>query len=114
MKPLIYIAGPYTNPDPVENTHKAIRLATALCDSPTFGLHPVVPHLTLLWHAVTPKPLEYWYEHDMHLLHACHAIVRLPGKSTGADAEMEQAAKWGLMRVKFESLPEEAQRQWTT
>lgn len=25
-KPLVYVAGPYTNPDPVENTHTAIQV----------------------------------------------------------------------------------------
>lgn len=111
-KPLIYVAGPYTRPDPVENTHRAIKFAAALCDL-DYIHHPFVPHLTLLWHMVTPRPLEYWYEFDMHMLSVCETIVRLPGESTGADAEMEQAERWGIKEVSFYDMPWIARREWT-
>ena len=111
-KPLIYLAGPYTNPDPVINTHKAIRVATALIDY-GYAYCPVVPHLTLLHHMVTPKPLEFWYEHDLNMLAACAAVVRLPGASSGADMEMEFAINRGISVFQFGHLPREARDAWT-
>jgi len=85
-RPLVYIAGPYTKPDPVENTTKVIGLASNLVDE---GLiTPFVPHLTLLWHLVTPRPLEFWYEYDVATLSRCDALFRMPGESTGADREV--------------------------
>ena len=111
-KPLIYLAGPYTNPDPVINTHKAIKVATALIDS-GYPYCPVIPHLTLLHHMVTPKPLEFWYEHDLNMLAACAAVVRLPGASSGADMEMEFAAERGIEQIPFIHLPDSAIDAWT-
>jgi Domain of unknown function (DUF4406) len=93
-RPLVYIAGPYTHPDPVENTHRTIRFATKLIDE---GLvTPVVPHLTLLWHLVVPRPLEFWYEYDIATLARCDALYRLPGESHGADREVEFAREKGI------------------
>lgn len=110
-KPLIYLAGPYTNPDPVDNTHRAIKVATAICDA-DWWYAPLVPHLTMLWHAVTPRPIDFWYELDLAHLVACKRIVRLPGASTGADREMEFARQNGIWEVAFENLPKEAQEAW--
>lgn len=88
-RPLVYIAGPYTHPDPVANTHAVIALATELVDE---GLvTPLVPHLTLLWHIVAPRPLEFWYAYDVALLRRCDALFRLDGSSSGADMEVEFA-----------------------
>jgi hypothetical protein len=88
-RPLVYIAGPYTRPDPVENTHAVIRLASDLVDEGT--VTPFVPHLTLLWHIVSPRPLDFWYEYDVATLARCDAVFRMPGESTGADKEVEFA-----------------------
>lgn len=42
MKPLVYVAGPITIPEPMANTHRAIKVAPELLDS---GLVvPFVPH----------------------------------------------------------------------
>jgi hypothetical protein len=93
-RPLIYIAAPYTRPDPVKNTNEAIRVASELVDE---GLvTPFVPHLTLLWHLVDPHPLDFWYEYDVATLARCDAVLRLPGDSTGADKETAYAETKGL------------------
>ena len=107
---MLYLAGPYTHPDPVENTHRAILVATIIYEQTTWV--PLLPHITLLWHMVTPRPPEFWYELDLHQLAHCDAIVRLPGASTGADREMEAAAGLGLEIVDFASLPLAAQDAW--
>src|SRR4051812_42814019 len=88
-RPLVYIAGPYTNPDPVANTHGVIRLASEMIDE---GLvTPVIPHLTLLWHLVSPRPLDFWYAYDVALLRRCDALFRVEGASSGADMEVDFA-----------------------
>jgi nucleoside 2-deoxyribosyltransferase len=93
-RPLVYIAGPYTLPDPVANTNAVIAFASELIDE---GLvTPLVPHLTMLWHAVAPRPLDFWYAYDVALLRRCDALFRLEGASSGADMEMEFAASHGI------------------
>lgn len=98
-RPLVYLAGPYSKPDPVENTHRAVRAAEELMH---FGVVPLVPHLTLLWHLVSPHEVEWWYAYDLELLARCDALVRLPGRSTGAVREERTARKLGLPIFAFE------------
>jgi hypothetical protein len=86
LLPLVYIAAPYSSPDPVANTNRVIRIVDGLVDGGL--LTPVVPHLTLLWHVVSPRPLEFWYAYDLALLARCDAVLRLPGESQGADREV--------------------------
>jgi hypothetical protein len=109
-RPLLYLAGPYTHPDPVENTHRACRVATAIYEHTNWV--PFLPHTTMLWHLVTPRPVKFWYGLDVHHLAACQAIMRLPGESTGADAEMSRAAEFDLAVVEFESLSWKVQQHW--
>ena len=89
---LIYIAGPYTKPDPVINTRNAIQAAEELLAA---GLIPYIPHLSMLWHLVQPHDIEFWYEYDLFMLTRCDCMLRLPGESTGADREEVCAVKWG-------------------
>lgn len=93
---LVYIAGPYSHPDPVANTHNAVAFADDLYVECKPLLVPVVPHLSMLWHAIRPHDIDFWYEYDHHLLARCDALFRLPGPSTGADAEREVAFSLGL------------------
>lgn len=109
-RPVLYVAGPYTRPDPVENTHKAVKVATALYELTEWV--PLVPHITLLWHAITPRPVEFWYELDLHHMAHCDAVVRMPGASSGADREMEYAAEIGMEIVAWELLPDEVRAHW--
>lgn len=108
---LLYVAGPYTRDDPVENTHRAIKTASAIYRLTPWV--PVVPHLSLLWHLVDPQPIEFWYEYDLHLLDGCSAIVRLPGPSAGADAEVAHARFIRIHEVPFGELPDVARRCWS-
>ena len=85
-KPLVYIAGPYTLPDPVANTRRAVHFAERLFSEGK--VTPVVPHLTMLWHFILPHSLEWWYRYDIELLAHCDALLRLPGESAGADREV--------------------------
>lgn len=93
-RPLIYVAAPFSAPDPIVNTRNAIDAAQVVWDC---GGCPLVPHShTFLWHMLHPAPTEDWYERDLHLLERCDALIRLPGFSPGADREAEHAALLGL------------------
>jgi hypothetical protein len=92
--PLIYVAGPYTRPDPVENTHRTVKAALALRDDT--GCAVLIPHLTLLAHAIEPRDVDYWYEFDLDQIHHCSALWRLDGESTGADREVDHAYAFEL------------------
>lgn len=111
-RPVLYVAGPYTRPDPVINTHGACRVGTIIAEQTNWI--PLVPHITLLWHAVTPRPIDFWYDLDLNHMEICDAVVRLPGDSSGADAEMAHADEVGLTVIKFEQLPADARAAWTT
>lgn len=93
MKKLIYIAAPYTNPDPVANTGFAIWTAQALVD---LGFTPVIPHLNLLWHLLQPHPPEFWYAYDLEILARCDALLRIGGESPRADKEVEYAKEHSI------------------
>ena len=110
-RPLLYVAAPYTRPDPVTNTHFVCRVAMIVYEQTNWC--PVVPHLSLVWQAVTPRSEPHWYEYDLHLMRRCNAIVRLPGFSIGADREIEVAAECGMRIVDFVDLPEEAVSAWS-
>lgn len=103
-KPVVYLAGPYSNPDPVENMHRAIKIADGLLDVCV----PLIPHLTGTWHMVSPKPYETWLELDLAHMEKCDAVYRFPGASSGADAEVEHAN--GLNMPVF--FDEASLREW--
>lgn len=90
--PLVYIAGPYTKPDPVKNTHRMIQIADRLLD---LGVVPVVPHLTLFWHFLRPRSYQQWLDYDLQIMARCDLVLRVPGESQGADGEVEAALAQG-------------------
>ncbi len=104
-KPVVYIAGPYSDPDPVANTHEAIKIANSIEDVCT----PFIPHLTLLWHLITPKPYPKWLALDMAYLARFDALYRFGGASGGADKEVDFAREHGI-RVFLYNI--EALRSW--
>ncbi len=89
----IYVAGPYTNPDPVVNTRKAWLAGLRLYEA---GLFPYVPHLSIAAQMIEPKPYVWWLDFDLAALLRCDALLRLPGPSIGADLEIEAARKEGI------------------
>ncbi|MFV0442888.1 MAG: hypothetical protein ACK5Q5_04885 [Planctomycetaceae bacterium] len=90
---LVYIAAPYSEPDPVENTHAVIQIADALLDA---GFTPLIPHLTLAWQLVSPKPYATWLAYDRQLLARSDVLLRVPGYSNGATQECAFADELGI------------------
>ena len=93
MKARIYVAGPYTKGDVAVNVRVAIEAADQLADA---GHYPFVPHLTHFWHLVSPRPYEFWCDLDNQFLPFCHAVLRIPGESAGADKEVALAESLGI------------------
>jgi hypothetical protein len=89
----VYVAGPYTKPDPCDNTRNACLVADELL---ALGFLPFIPHLSHLWHLISPKPYETWMDLDMAWLNRCDVLLRMPGESSGADREVEFAKSLGL------------------
>ena len=88
----VYVAAPYTG-DPEANTVRAIAAANFLSSD---GCAVFVPHLFHYWHERHPKSYSEWMGQCTAWLEVCHALVRLPGASPGADVEMSIAEKLEL------------------
>lgn len=93
-RPLVYVAGPYTKPDPVENTHKILVAAGYMNRSGLVTCY--VPHLSLFWHFVMPEPYQHWLDYDLAILARSDALLRVAGESSGADAEVKFAVDHGI------------------
>lgn len=98
--PLVYIAAPFASPDPVANTHAVIRIADGLLHA---GFTPFIPHLSLAWQLVSPKPYDTWLSYDRHLLARCDLLLRVPGHSEGATQECEFAEELGIPVIQSRS-----------
>ncbi len=98
---LIYIAAPYTLGDVAQNVKNALDAADALVE---LGHTPFVPHLCHFWHIHSQKPQSFWLGYGLVFLSFCDALLRLPGKSDGADNEVAEADR--LFIPVFYSLEE--------
>jgi hypothetical protein len=93
MKIAVYIAGPMSKGDYLLNVRAAIDAAHVLRG---LGFFPYMPQMTTLWHLVAPREYEDWMEQDFYWLGVCHAVLRLPGDSSGADREIVVARTAGI------------------
>ena len=84
----VYIASPYNIGDHLENTLKQFAMADILLD---LGYLPYPPLWTHYWNEVSSKTHEQWLEMDKEWILRCDCLLRLPGKSAGADEEVEFA-----------------------
>ena len=84
LRKRVYVAGPYSAPDPVENTYRAIYIGDLLW---RMGYVPFVPHLSHFWHRIRPHTWAEWLEYDLQWVLACHAVLWMSGDSPGADRE---------------------------
>jgi hypothetical protein len=102
MRRRIYIAGPISRGDLRANIQQADDAAAKLIAA---GFAPIVPHWSCYMGGVIAEygdaeltmaaasktnaaPYETWMEIGLSLLSACHALLRLPGESPGADQEI--------------------------
>ena len=97
----VYIASPYTTGDTAVNVNRAIKVANQLLDK---GYCPFIPLLYHFWHLITPRKYKDWTKLDNEWLKSCDIIIRLPGKSKGADEEIRLAKKLGIPVKKLKDL----------
>ena len=87
----VYVAGPITKGNQAVNVQKGVRVADELLLA---GHEPFCPHLSHFWEYLTgARKHELWMRLDLAWLEQCEALIRLPGESMGADAEVKHAKK---------------------
>ena len=89
----VYIAAPYTKPDPCINTNRVMNVANNLMN---MGYAPYIPHLNHFQHTFHPRPPQDWYDLDIEFLKVCDVVWRLDGESRGADRETKLAKEIGI------------------
>lgn len=93
VRKTVYVAGPYSKGSTRDNIITAVNAADELM---ALGYAPVLPHLSHFWDLLSPKPYEMWMELDFAYVARCHALLRLPGESSGADREVQLALDRGV------------------
>lgn len=88
----VYVAGPYTQGNTIQNIRMAIEAGEALANA---GFAPFIPHLTAFWDMLHEHPVSFWYAQDNEWLRHCDVLLRLRGESQGADAEVQLAKQLG-------------------
>lgn len=89
MKPLVYIAGPISNPDKAtkeRNVDNACMIWDLLRQN---GVNAICPHWSVRQEDVCNMTHDEWIQYDMEvLLPRCDALYRIPGDSVGAEMEV--------------------------
>ena len=96
MKKLVYVAGPLMSFGvQATNVRKGALAALALMRA---GIDAFCPHFS--WFADlfedSPPDYERWISLDFNVLGRCDALLRLPGRSPGADREVAFARERGI------------------
>ena len=92
-RPRIYIAGPLSQGDRLQNVTNAVEMMTFLIHN---GYAPFCPHLS---HYADPDDSlghSTWLDVDLPWVACADAVLRLPGPSAGADREVEHARSLGI------------------
>ena len=93
----VYIAAPYGGKG--ENVALNVRFAISAAEEillRTVVWRPYVPHLFHLWQLISPHPYDFWMQLDDDEMRACQALVRIGGRSDGADMDMQLAVDLGV------------------
>lgn len=88
MKRLIYIASPYRLGHMVKNVAVQMDAAHRLLN---IGAVPYAPLLIHYLDLYSPRDESDWLEMELEMVMRCDAVLRLPGVSVGADAEVRLA-----------------------
>ena len=109
MKIKVYVAGPLTSSGRVTaNVHRAAMIADELLD---LGFAVYVPYWNAVQDMIAPRDYDFWLAHDLEWLAVCDVLLRLPGDSPGADAEVHRARELGkYVYFDIEELLEAAKR----
>lgn len=105
---VVYLASPYTKGDCAVNVRESILVADKLA---SLGFIPRWPLSSHFWHMIIPHEYEFWMELDYAEILKCDYLLRLPGESSGADAEVKFALACGIIPV-FYSIEELVEGQF--
>lgn len=106
----VYVAGPFSQGNKEQNIAMAVSMGDSLIKA---GFVPFIPHLTHLWEQTTKEAWSYedWLQLDFRWLMKCDAVVRLPGRSPGADREVSLARQASIpVFLSFEELLRETKK----
>lgn len=121
LKPLVYVASPYTKGDPGINTRFQCEMFHKLW---TDGIvAPICPLWSHFQHILFPMPYEEWVDYDNQVIPRCDALVRLIADyrpigyrqrdSSGADAEVDLARSLGIpVFTDIDKLYEWSRTEW--
>ena len=93
MRKTVYIASPYSEGNKLWNVQYSLLVAEGLI---RYGFLPYTPLLSHYWNEYSEHDYEYWMELDLAWLEQCDIVLRLPGKSHGADREVNRAFELNL------------------
>lgn len=100
---IIYVSSPFSEGNQVHNIYVACKAGDEILKR---GHIPFIPHLLYGWHVISPKEWGEWIRIDMAYLSMCDALLRLPGKSKGADIEVAEADNIGIpVFYSIENIP---------
>lgn len=103
MKPVVYIASPYTKGDPAINTRSQMQAFDELMNDGV--VWPVVPLWSHFQHIAFPRHYQDWIDYDLALIERYDACLRLNSEypplsyrvteSSGADGEVKRFESLG-------------------
>jgi hypothetical protein len=102
MKPLIYVASPYTKGDAAINTNFQCRIWDQLMDDGR--VWPYVPLWSHFQHALFPRPYTDWIEYDNAVIPRMDACLRLNAVCESVNYEVSESSGADNEVKLFESL----------
>lgn len=110
--PLAYTAGPISK-DTLEGIRSGVEAGVTIRN---LGAIPFTPQLSCLAHLISPQTYTWYMALDYELIRDhVDVLVRLPGESAGADAEVEYAEALGIPIFFWEDSSERsAFARWVT
>ncbi len=91
----IYVAGPMSWGNQITNLLKGIDVADELLEA---GEIPYLPHTSIFWAMINRQRWEHadWLNYDKYWVTTAKALIRIPGKSRGADQEVRWARRHSI------------------
>jgi hypothetical protein len=103
MTPLIYLASPYSDPDPLVRQQRfdaVCKVAARFMREGHFVFSPIAHTHPIAKAGELPLGYDYWHRYDERMFLACDAlwVLMLPGweESMGVRAEIEAAHSLGV------------------
>lgn len=84
----VFLSSPYSNGSQAANVKRQMDAADEVI---RIGMCPIVPLLSHFQHMVHPQGYDTWMAIDKEMLSRSDVLVRLRGKSVGADLEVSWA-----------------------